>query len=297
MEAAEPANEYDASGDPNWVADITAQERSLSQQMSSSSLTSGMTVLSPSLAQPAYASQLGNMSRISGVGNSHAYFGGWNPGNSGTGGANNPAYFMNLAAVNNPGQSIWISETGFWSLPGAFYAGYGASEAAQAIYEPRVLLDFWNAGAARTYLYELVDYTSNLYWGLLREDGSAKPSFGAIQNLLQTLTDPGPAFTPGALAYSLTGGNSQVQQALFQKRDGSYYLAIWVEAESYNYFNQAQITVPTQTLTLQLARPLFSASAYQLTTAGTGIATTLTPNQRLQLSVTDAVQIVKLVLQ
>jgi hypothetical protein len=297
MEAAEPANEFDASGDPNWIEKITGQETSLYQQMNSSSRTSAMTVLSPSLAQPANAAQLGKMGRISDAGNSHAYFGGWNPGNSGSGGANNPAYFMNLAEMNNPGQPIWVSETGFWTLPGAYYGGYGSSEAAQATYEPRALLDFWNAGAARTYLYELADYAGNLYWGLLREDGSAKPSFGAIQNLLQTLTDPGQAFTPDPLAYSLTGGDSQIQRALFQKRDGSYYLAIWVEAESYNFLTQTGISVPAQTVTLQLGRSVLSASTYQLTSAGTMTETTLTPSQQLQLSVTDRVQIVKLVLQ
>jgi hypothetical protein len=297
MEAAEPANEADASGDANWVADITTQSTSLFAQIHGASPIPGVTVLAPSLAQPAYAYRLGNVSAISDTGNSHPYFSGWNPGNSGTGGANNPAYFLDLARIDNPTQPIWVTETGYWSIPGPYAGGFGVDEATQSVYLPRTLLSFWNAGAARTYLYELVDESTSSSFGLLRPDGSPKPSFPALTNLLTLLADPSSSFTPGVLAYRLTGANAQVQQALFQKSDGEFYLALWVEALSYDFIGQQPIAVPAQSVSLQLSRTVLSATAYQWDTSGNIAPNALTPSQTLPLTVTDKLQIVKLILQ
>jgi hypothetical protein len=297
MEAVEASNEYDTSGDPDWVQNITRQQDALYAEIGDQSATRGMTVVSPSLAQPYLASQLGELTAVSNVGDSHAYFGGYNPGNSGTGGANNPAYFMKMALVNTPGEPIWITETGFWAAPGAYWGGYGISEAAQATYTPRALLEFSNAGAARTYLYELADYETGDDFGLIRSNGTARPAFGTLENLLSLLKDTGPAFTLNTLAYSLTGANSSVHQALFQKRDGSFYLALWVEALSYNFQTSQPISVASQRVTLSLSRTVISAATSQFDAAGNMTTTTITPSQSLPLTLTDKVQIVKLVLQ
>lgn len=297
MEAAEATNEYDGSGDPNWVENITSQQRALYAEIQSQPITQNIVVLAPSLSYPKDASKLGNLDSISAVGNSHAYFGGYNPGNSGTGGANDPPFFINQALADTPGESIWITETGFWSVPGPYWGGYGVSEAAQATYTPRVLLEFSNAGAARTYIYALADYTSNDLFGLLRSDGTAKPAFGSLANLLTLLSDPGPAFTPTQLGYSLSGAGPNVHQALFQKRDGSFFLALWVEALSYNFLTSQPISVPAQQVSLNLGRAVLAATSFQFDDAGNMTTTSLPPSQTLVLTVTDKVQIVKLVLQ
>jgi hypothetical protein len=297
MEAVEAANEWDASGDADWAQDLRSQQDALCAEMGASSATQAMTVLSPALAQPYNATPLGNVASVASAGNSHAYFAGYNPGNSGTGGANNPAYFMKWAAVNTPAEPVWITETGFWSQPGTYYGGHGVTEAAQATYIPRALLEFSNAGAARTYVYELADWESGDYFGLIRIDGTLKPAFGALANLLNLLSDPGPAFTPQALTYSITGAGSNLHKAVFQKRDGSFYLALWVETSSYNFQAQQAISVPAQQVNLNLSNTVLSATRYQLTNAGTMTTTSLSPSQSLPLTITDKVQIVKLVLQ
>lgn len=296
MEAVEASNEYDASGDSNWVQNILAQQSALYSQIHETPSTQGISVLSPSLAQPQNASQLGAISDISDAGNSHAYFAGWNPGNSGTGGANNPAYFMALALVNAPAEPIWVTESGYWSEPGPYFGGGGISEAAQAIYSPRLMLEFWNAGARRTYEYQLADDSSDTYFGLLRSDGSVRPAFGAMANLLGLLSDPGATFQPAGLAYSLSGGNSQLHHALFQKRDGSYYLALWIEALSYDFTNSVLLTVPLQQVSLQLGSPVASAAAYQWDDAGNVTTTSIPAGQTMTINVTDKLQIIKLVL-
>jgi hypothetical protein len=204
---------------------------------------------------------------------------------------------MKWAQVNSPGEPIWATETGFWSKPGTYYGGFGVSEAIQAVYIPRALLEFWNAGVARTFIYELADDQSDAFFGLIRSDGTLKPAFGAVSNLLSLLKDPGPDFTPDELAYGLSGGNSSIHQSLFQKRDGSFYLALWVEALSYNFQTSQPIAVPSQNISLNLNRTVLSATTYQFDDAGKMTTTTLTPGQTLPLTVTDRLEIIKLTLQ
>ena len=294
MEAAEVTNEYDGSGDPAWAAKITAQQTALYNQIHGATVTQGVTVIAPSLSQPMDASQLGNISAICDVGDSHAYFAGWNPGNSGTGGENNPAFFMRWAQVNAPSKPVWVTETGYWSVQAPYVGGDGVGEALMATYMPRALFEFWLAGANRTYIYQLADDNSSSFFGLIRQDGSPKPAFYAVSNLLTLLNDPGPSITPGSLSYKLSGASSQVSSLLFQKRDGEYYLALWVEAPGMNGNTMAAIAVPTQSVQLLLGRFPSTVTSYQWSEAGTITTTTLQAAQSISVPVGPNITILKI---
>jgi len=298
MEAVEPANEYDISGDPLWPITIKAQQTAIYNAIKAIPADSGITVLAPSLAYPINASLLGNVGAVADAGNLHGYFGAWNPGSSTV----NPTLDLKLVQPNTPSKPIWVTETGYFALPGPVFGMYGVSPAVQAVYSPRALLEYSNAGATRTYLYELADdfepgeVAADYHWGLLNSDGSTKPSFTAISNLLTTLSDPGAAFTPTPLAYALTNATSAVHSALFQKRDGSYYLALWVEAQGYNFLTQTPMNVPAQNVTLQLGSSVASAATIQWDANGNITTAPLTPTQSLNLTVSDTIQLVKIVL-
>jgi hypothetical protein len=88
-------------------------------------------------------------------------------------------------------------------------------------------------------------------YGLVHSDFSPKPAFTAVQSLLHLLSDPGAAFTPGQLSYSLSGNTTDVQHLLFQKRDGTFYLALWIEEPTYN--DKTLISVPSRSITLSTA--------------------------------------------
>jgi len=294
LEAVEPANEYDASGDPNWAQTITQQETDLYNQIHGSAETQNITVIAPSLEQPQNASQLGNISAIADVGNTHAYFGGWNPGNAGTGGEANPTYYINLALVDVPAKPVWMTETGYWSVQAPYYGGDGVGEALMATYTPRLLFQSWLAGASRTYIYELADESSTSFFGLIRNDGSAKPAFYAVSNLLALLNDPGAAFTPGSLSYALSGASPQVHQLLFQKRDGSYYLALWVEAAGMNGASLQTTAVPSQTVQILLGQFPAAVTSYQWSSAGTITTTTLSASQAISVSVGPNITVLKI---
>jgi hypothetical protein len=54
------------------------------------------------------------------------------------------------------------------------------------------------------------------YMGLLHADGSPKPQFTALVNLIHLLSDRGPSFTPTALQYSMSGDTRNVDHTLLQ---------------------------------------------------------------------------------
>jgi hypothetical protein len=293
MEAVEATNEYDASGDTSWVANIKAQQTTLYNQIHGSTATQGVTVLAPALAQSFDDPQLGNLSAISDANNLHAYFAGWNPGNSGTGGAANAAYYLQY--VNDPGKPTWITETGYYSDHVPYGGGFGVGEALQATYTPRSMFEWWTAGATRSYIYELMDpFSSSNFWGLIRYDGTPKPAFYAAKNLLTLLSDPGATFSPGSLAFSLSGASSQVQQLLLQKRDGSFYLALWVEAAGMNGITGADITVPSQTVQVSLGHFPSTVTSYQWDATGTMTPTSLSPSQSVSVSVGPNMTLLKI---
>ena len=71
-------------------------------------------------------------------------------------------------------------------------------------------------------------------YGLLHNDGSPKPAYTAIKNLLSLLADPGSSYSPGSLNFSLSGTTGTIRQSLFQKRDGRFYLVLWNDVQTYD---------------------------------------------------------------
>ena len=107
----------------------------------------------------------------------------------------------------------------------------------------------------RNYLYILWD-DENQGFGLVRQDGTNRPEFTALSNLIFHLADPGPDFTPGGLDYQLSGSLNDVKTALFQKRDGTFYLALWIGRSLWNPDNAVAESVNPQSVTV-----VFPASA------------------------------------
>ncbi len=147
----------------------------------------------------------------------------------------------NSSVLNAAHKPWWVTETGYYTAPNATQNVYqpGVSEAAQGKYAPRIYLDYFNAGIVHTSVYEIADEHVNQgdaesNYGLLRNDGSPKPAYTALKNLLNLLADPGSSYSPGALAFSLSGTTGTIRQSLFQKRDGRFYLVLWNDVQTYD---------------------------------------------------------------
>src|SRR5258708_26227335 len=74
----------------------------------------------------------------------------------------------------------------------------------------------------------------------------------AVKKLMSTLSDPGAGFSTGKLAYFVGGADSTLAHTLLQKRDGSFWLVLWLEQSSYDETTNRPTPVTPQNVTLQV---------------------------------------------
>ena len=163
-------------------------------------------------------------------------------------------------------------------------------------YLPRVFLEQWLRGIKRTYIYELVDVGAGKGdngYGLLHADFTPKPAFTAIKNMLGLLADPGPSFKPGGLDLKLSGGNANVQHLLLQKRDGRFYLALWVEAPCFDMNSKQWTPVPATNVTIAVGEAL-RMTTHRLDDSGNVQTTALGTGTTQTIEVSDIVTIVEI---
>ena len=260
----------------------------------------GCTVQNLSLAPTSYA-----------INNLHYYQAGFMPETGGWGGGDfygnsygSLAYVKDQFTVTSSALPTWATEAGYYtSIP----AEGALPEANLAAYIPRLLLNNFGHGVSRTYLYELLDegvasstliasnpgQAEQYSYGLIHNDGSFKPSYTAISSLIALLADPGTAFTPGSLPLTISGSTSNVHQMLFQKRDGSYWLALWIAAQGYNVNTQAETPVSPQAITVTVGGTPQMQGLYQMNSTG-NFSQTPESGTTLRFSVNDEVSFIKI---
>jgi hypothetical protein len=225
------------------------------------SATASLPVLMPSMGSGKHAKKLGHLDSGD-VGNMHSYTASGNP----------PTYDVDwwylkharaIAGANKP---IVATETGYHNAL-SDSSGSGISEQASSKYLPRLHLEYFNRGIKRAFLYELINSRQGTgqeqNFGLLRHDGSRKPAFIALKNLILLLKDSGTSFPLKSLNYSLSGDTTNVHHTLLQKRDGTFYLILWQEVKSWDNTNKKDIPVADRRLTLNLNTVVTKAVAYQ----------------------------------
>jgi hypothetical protein len=293
FEGYENANEHDNKKDnPNWTSELKASMILLSNTVRPGKYP----VIGPALVHSESYPMLGDVHQYFDYANLHNYPGGHNPGTSGWGAGDaqgnrygSMPWQLDLLNVDSPGLPFMSTETGYTN--DVSVKGRGVPESVAAVYMPRLILNQWISGAKRTYIYELVS-SMNEDFGLVRSDFTPKPAFYALSNLLKLLSDPGPSFSPGTLEYHLNGGDSALRHVLFQKRDGSFYLAIWVEKSSYDMNSQTPTPVGSESVELDLPAGK-QITQYQWDNAGTVTPLPLRSGTALPLSVNDNLTILK----
>ena len=298
VEAFEGVNEPDVqSGTTNWVEQTRAAQKTLYGTVKGNPVLKQVKVIGPSPVWKADA--LGNLSSELDYGNSHAYTGGAMPLVSGYGSLE---FNLGKAALNSRADPVVVTEVGYHSAVNTQNGHRPVSEETAAIYTPRLLLSYFDKGIVRTYLYQFIDHISDprltnseAAFGLLRNNGAEKPVYKAVQTLLGLLKDPGPSFTPGSLRYELSGDTKNVQQVLLQKRDGTFYLALWIEAASWDQNARRELKVSDQKLSVGLGQPVGRVTRYTFRDDGraTGASLTLQAGQ-LELSLSDKLTLLEL---
>ena len=302
VEALEAPNECDAAtncggGGATGIANVIAFLPILDGASKSTSLP----VIGPSfMVQSSYASA-GNLAALMNYNNLHVYFGGRNPGSTGWG-AGDPegnsygsfAWWIDQGNLDAPNTADMVTETGYMAFPTVSTPGT-IPESVEASYAPRTVLVSYLKGIRRTFVYELLDEATSTGYGLLANDFSEKPAFAALKNLIATLADPGGNFSPGSLSYSLGGNLSSLQHLLLQKRDGSYWLVLWLEQASYDATNNVPINVTPQNITVALGLGSKFGDIIQFDTGGNAASKPLANSgYTASMTVSDQVSIVQI---
>ena len=265
IDSFEGMNEYDVEYPlftPNcvtastWVAENTKFQQALYNSVKQNSAASGFPVIGPSFATVAGMTAMSNVSAYEDYANQHSYPDGRYPSADI---ATNEAQMKNI----NGSKPYYATETGYYTLNDKLS---GVSDMADGKYYSRLFFEYFNAGVVKTYAYELIDDVAQsgieAHFGLLNSNGTPKPGFTAIQNEIAILQDPGAAFTPGSLTYSLGTIPSTLHHTLLQKRNGAFYLVLWQEISSYNLTTDTDISNPTVSVQVTLAKPASSASYF-----------------------------------
>lgn len=227
--------------------------------------TASLEVLSPSLAKAKNSSELGQVVCDRAV--IHSYPGSGNIPSSGL-----EDKWIPSARIVCPGKAIVATESGYHNAVNKSKIS-GVSQQASAKYLPRIFLEYFNRGIVRTYNYELIDLKPNpsrdrpnWNYGLLNNDGSPKPAFIAIKNLITLLQESDQLNSDHeleALDYEAIGSTEEVHHTLLQKNDGRFYLILWQEVLSYQVGKEIDLQVPDRSIKLILNTPIKRANIYQ----------------------------------
>ena len=221
-------------------------------------------VLGPAFAAYESYEQVGDIASLMTYNNLHFYFGGRNPGHAGWGGydAQGNSYgtfqfWMDQSNDDAPGVPPQITETGYQTTPGQL-PQYWIPANVEAQYIARTYFLAYLHGFGRTYIYEFLENPNTPGFGMVDGNMNPRPSYYEVRNLIANLADPGPPFTPGALPYSINGGDSTLNQLLLQKRDGSFWLILWLEQSAYDSINEVSTPVAPQQVMLNLGEGYFT---------------------------------------
>jgi hypothetical protein len=298
----EAPNEYDAShgSDPNWVQTIKNYSSALYIKAKADKMLKHLPVIGPSLTSEQAYEIVGDWDQYIDYANIHLYQGNRYPGTNGWGdhGQGSIIWYINFFAGHQSpsGKYIQATEGGYHNI----YQSYGLSEEAEGKYAGRMFSEFFRRGIYRTYWYELVDEGQpgpEGAFGLLRNNVSEKPAFRAVKNLITILNDKGPDFESDSLNYVLDGSVNDLRQILFQKRDGDFYLMLWLEVSSWDPQTSIDLYPPPQEVLLTLLNNhnITSATLYAFNNSA-DINTFILPinENQVTLNVTDKISIIKL---
>ncbi|MGY2704703.1 hypothetical protein ACVW2K_004287 [Nocardioides sp. HB32] len=255
VESLEGANEWDLSGGDGWVDEVRGWQQGLYAAAHANAATRDLPVLSPALAFKWNYTDLGDVSAMADLANAHMYPGGYQP-------SNQIGAITHAVRQSMPDQPLVTTEAGYTNAMNSSSSHRPVPEDVAGVYLPRLLLEHVARGEQRVYSYELIDSFDDpdqtnveAHFGLLRHDLSPKPAYTAMRDLLGLLADPGPTFSPGALAVGAEGLPNDARYLLTQQRDGRFVLLLWRDVRIYDPDQQKRIPVTPADVTIRLDVP------------------------------------------
>jgi hypothetical protein len=253
IESIEGPNEMDISGTNNWSTVDRDFNDTLYRAVRQMQDSRHVKLIGPSMAFASHGHQVGDISDRNDFGNLHSYPAGKQPS----------TIFpeqTDLAKDLSGSHAIMMTESGYHNALNDHTDQPAVSENAAAKYVLRLFLENFIHGIPRTYLYELLDEApdpslkdNQLHWGLIRSDGTEKPAFSALKNLISELNDRTDSMHPRPLTWSLSGTKSVIDHLLLEKSNGELDLILWQEIPSFDPRREGDISNPPSTADLKLS--------------------------------------------
>jgi hypothetical protein len=247
-------------------------------------------------------SQLGTQEHGLDYGNLHKYYRNFNPGTGGYGGFSKGqcdamrygslSYAMCHLQIISATKPIICTEAGYGTN---VTAGRQVTPDVQAKYMARMLMLHLKAGIRRTYIYQFADYGTDGFgaFGLLSSDGSEKPAYVELRELMNELSDAAPSGPPTKVAVTLSRDAQDVESVLFEKSDGSYRLILWLEKPAVDPKSNAPLEVPGQIVAVGLPPEFRGRRVLTFGNSGALVAKPLTARSApLEVTVQDNLTIV-----
>jgi hypothetical protein len=254
IESFEGPNELDVSKMNDWPSTDRAYQLAIFHSTKSIPASNAIRVVGPSLAFARNASDLNNIGDRADEINLHPYPAGKVPS----------AIFpeqIDFAKIMSSDREIIFTETGYHNALNDHRDQPAVSEGAAAEYIPRLFLENFARGISRTYLYEFMDEKpdpglndNQLHWGLVRADGSEKPAFSALKNLIAELRDTEQPAHLQELKWNLNTDDTRVHHLLLQKSNGAFELVLWQEVASFDLKRQVDLNNPRLDAEVQLSQ-------------------------------------------
>jgi hypothetical protein len=263
IECFEGPNELDISNMNGWSDLDRSYNETLFKAARAMPEGTRIKVISPSMAFASHGGAVGDLSKRIDFGNLHSYPAGKMPA----------ILFPDqqiFAKEISGGNQVIVTETGYHNALNDHNDQPAVSEAAAAKYMPRLFLEDFAHGIPRSYLYEFLDEATDpglkdnqLHWGLIRANGTEKPAFTALKNLISELSDTAEPARLQQLPWALSYTNAQTHHLLVQKSDGEFDLIFWQEIPSYDPKRQVDIANAADNTFLTLGRQARSVTVYE----------------------------------
>lgn len=244
-----------------WVKFACREQQNLYQAIKRDSELNHIPVVGLSLANIRRSpSELGDISQWMDYGGMHPYAAGEYPSKHWGWGMSMESALGEARKVSGD-KPLLVTECGYHNRI-AEKGHPGVSEQAAAIYHLHLFFIYFNQGVERSYKYELLDLKDDkemsdkeCHFGLVRSDGSVKPSFTAIKNLIWLLDDEKKDFRCRDLEYAVES-DAVIRTTLLQKSDGSWWLALMREVDVFDLKSGQDIAVEPIKVSVKFARKM-----------------------------------------
>ena len=268
VEAVVAPNEPDLEPVTDWVTKTRAFQIELWNSVNGDPALAHLPVFGPSLVHRGSRAALGDISASLDYGNLHPYPGGIMPLSN----FDDERTMMSLVSGSKP---LVITEVGYHADTTTDDSHRGVSEAVNASYTPRILLEAYRDGIERTFFYQFVDPFTEAQrvqkglspaegsFGLLRNDLTPRPSFIALRNLMDAVDgDSAPVGSPGGIRLGFEGSPSDMRRLLLRSADGSYALVLWRQVSLWDRVGKRPLTAAPVNVDVVMGEPLSLAQRF-----------------------------------